>query len=654
MEGKSMNVVNACTRDCFDGCSMLSRVRDDKILSIEGNRIHPVTQGTICPRMKLFAKEVQSEKRIKTPLKRTGPRGSGSFEKASWESTLEEIANRIMAASRDSGPSSVVLYNTGGNCGLLAGHFPRRLINAINGSITDHTICSAAGKAALRINFGSIRGYPAEKIPEAKMIALWGINSKWTNMHGAMLVQKAKKKGASVWVIDPIRTQTSEMGRHLQIKPGTDAVLALTLINHIVQNDMHDKEFIDRNLHGFSNLMEIAKKYDLKRAAEITGLKTTDIAELATEIVSLRPSVMQMGLGLQRQRNGGETVRAISLIPAIVGQHRGFMYTNGDRGFDLDYLKATHLRTSPEHKYNPLELPRFLKDGSIKVLMVVNSNPLATLPNQNALREALDGSNVTLVTHDLFLTDTADYSDFVLPATSMFEQFDIVPSYFHDFVNLNEKAISPVGDSKSNIELFKALAKALGMQNRELFEDEESIVRYLMSKNERLGIDLPDLRKRGFARIAPLPLDVYETPSGKIEALSEKAAEAGLPSLPDHLPIKGTGHFQLLTPMTFEMNHSSYHLLSSNLHQKVLIHSKDATALSIKNGEMVTLRNALGSIEIVAEISERIQPGTLVSYMGFWPKLSGGKNINFLTTDYIQKFGGNSAYNSTFVDIVVP
>jgi anaerobic selenocysteine-containing dehydrogenase len=647
-----MNVINACTRDCFDGCSMLSRVRDGEILSVEGNKIHPVTQGVICPRMKLFAKNVQSEKRIRTPLKRTGPRGSGSFEIVSWESALKEVAEKIMEASRDSGPSSVVLYETGGNCGLLAGYFPQRLINAINGSLTDHTICSAAGKAALRINFGSVHGYPAEKIPEAKMIALWGINSKWTNMHGATLVQKAKKKGASVWVIDPIRTPTSEMGRHLQIKPGTDTALALTIINHIVQNDMHDKEFIGKNLHGFSNLMEIAKKYDLNRAAEITGLKTSDITELATEIVSLKPSVIQMGFGLQRQRNGGEAVRAISLIPSIVGQHRGFLYTNGGGGFDIDYLRAKHLRTSPEHKYNPLELPRFIKEGSIKVLLVINSNPLATLPNQNALREALVGSDITIVTHDLFLTDTADYSDLVLPASSMFEQFDIVPSYFHDFINLNEKAISPVGDSKSNIELFKALARALGMQNRELFEEEESIAKHLLSKNERLGIDLPDLRKRGFARIALLPSDVYQTPSGKIEALSEKAVEAGLPSLPDHIPIKGTGHFQLLTPLTFEMNHSSYHLLSGDLHQKVLIHPDDATTFSIKSGDAITLKNQLGSIKIVAEISNMVLPGTLVSYMGFWPKLSGGKNINFLTTDYIQKFGGNSAYNSTFVDIL--
>jgi anaerobic selenocysteine-containing dehydrogenase len=649
-----MNVINACTRDCFDGCSMLSRVRDGEVLSVEGNKAHPVTQGTICPRMKLFEKNVQSEKRIRTPLRRKGPRGSSSFEIISWESALKEVAGKIMEASRDPGPSSVVLYDTGGNRGLLARYFPQRLINAINGSLTDPTICSAAGKAALRINFGSVHGYPAEKIPEAKMIALWGINSKWTNMHGAMLAQKAKKRGASVWVIDPIRTPTSEMGRHLQIKPGTDTVLALTIINHIVQNDMHDKEFIGENLHGFSNLMEIAKKYDLNRAAEITGLKTGDIVGLATDIVSLKPSVIQMGLGLQRQRNGGEAVRAISLIPSIVGQHRGFLYANGGGGFDTDYLGARHLRTSPEHKYNPLELPRFIREGSIKVLIVINSNPLATLPNQNALRGALAGSDITLVTHDLFLTDTADYSDLVLPATSMFEQFDIVPSHFHDFINLNEKAISPVGDSKSNIELFKALAKALGMHNRELFEEEESVAKHVLSKNERLGIDLQDLRKRGFARIAPLSLEVYQTPSGKIEALSEKAVEAGLPSLPDHVPIKGTGHFQLLTPMTFEMNHSSYHLLSSELHQKVMIHPEDAAVLSIKNGDEITLKNQLGSVKIAAEISDRVLPGTLVSFMGFWPKLSGGTNINFLTTDYIQKFGGSSANNSTFVDVILP
>jgi anaerobic selenocysteine-containing dehydrogenase len=400
--------------------------------------------------------------------------------------------------------------------------------------------------------------------------------------------------------------------------------------------------------------MEIAKKYDITRAAEITGLKTSDITELATELVSLRPSVIQIGLGLQRQRNGGEMVRAISLIPSITGQHRGFFFANGDRGFDLDYLAAKQLRTSPDHNFNPLELPRHIREGNIKVMIVLNSNPLTTLPNQNSLRNALMENDVALITHDLFMTDTAEFSDIVLPATSMFEQFDIVPSYFHDFINLNERAISPVGDSRSNIDLFKALARSLGMQNKELFEDEESIAKHLLSKNERLEIDLATLRKRGFGRISQLQSDLYATPSGKIEALSEKAVESGLPPIPDHLPIKGTGRFHLLTPETFEMNHSSYHLLSAEVVPKVLMHPDDATSLAIKDGQVVTLENQEGSIMMPVKISDKVQPGVLVSYAGLWAKLSGGANINFLTTDYIQRFGGSSAYNSTFVNVVVP
>jgi len=646
-----LNVISACTRDCYDCCSVITRVRGGKVVGVEGNGSHPITQGVICPRLKLFAKKVDSPSRLRTPMRRKGRRGSSSFEVISWESALKEAAGKIASASRDHGASSVLLLESGGNCGLLQGNFPYRLINAINGSTTSENICAAAGDAALYYNFGSANGYPAEKIPEAKLIILWGMNSKWTNIHGSMLVQKAKRKGASVWIIDPIRTATAEMGRHLQIRPGTDAVLALTLINHIVQNDMHDKDFIGKYVKGFSNLVEIAKKYDINRASEMTGLKTADIIRLATEMVSLRPSVIQIGFGLQRQRNGGEMVRAISLIPSIVGQHRGFLYTDGGSGFDIDYLRGTKMRTSPPHQLNPLELPRLINEGSIKVILTIDSNPLASFPNQNALRSAISESDLTMITHDLFMTDTADFSDLVLPATSMFEHFDIVTSYFHDFVNLNERAISPVGDSKSNVELFKALARAMGMQNEELFEEEEAMVRHLLKSNHRLAMDFQAFKSKGFERIKPLPIEVYNTPSGKIEFLSERAAADNLPALPDHVPVKGRGRFQLLTPETSEMNHSSYHILSQELHPRVLVNPDDAAAAGIKDGARVRLENQEGSIVLPAEISDRVLSGVIVSYTGLWPKLSGGVNVNFLTTDYIQRFGGNSAYHSTFVDM---
>lgn len=649
--GLRLNVISACTRDCYDGCSFITRVRDGKVIGAEGNDAHPITQGQICPRLKLFSKNVDSEKRLRTPLRRKGERGSGEFEVISWESALKEISERIKAESRDHGSSSIALYEMGGNCGLLATNFPYRLINALNGSHMSNTLRSAAGEAALSYNFGETNGYPAEKIPDARLILLWGINSKWTNIHGASLVQKAKKKGASVWIIDPVRTATAEMGRHLQIRPGSGVVLALTLINHIVQNNLHDREFVEKYVHGFENLVEIAKKYDINRAAEITGLGTSDIVQLATEIISFRPLLIQIGFGLQRQRNGGETVRAISMIPPIVGQHRGFMYSNGGNGFDLDYLRGAKLRTSTVRKFNPLELPHLVKDGSIRAMIIANSNPLATLPNQNALRAALRESDAFVVTHDMFMTDTADFSDIVLPATSMFEQFDVVPSYFHDFLNLNERAISPIGDSKSNVEFFKALSRSLGMQNHELFEEEEAIVRQAIKGNPRMAGDLQSLKLKGFERIKPLPLDEYQTPSGKIEMFSERAVADGIPALPDPLPIKGTGKYILLTPDAQEMNHSAYHILSPELKPRVLISPEDATAAGIGDGEDVRLENQVGSITIKAEISERVPPGVLVSYAGLWPKLCGGASINFLTTDFIQKFGGSTARHSTFVNI---
>jgi len=274
------------------------------------------------------------------------------------------------------------------------------------------------------------------------------------------------------------------------------------------------------------------------------------------------------------------------------------------------------------------------------------------LPNQEAVRSALKESDAFVVTHDLFMTDTADFSDLILPATSMFEQDDIVKSYFHDYVNLNEAAIPPYGESRSNATLFRDLAKAMGLRNQELFENDESIIMNLLRSSKRLDVDMSAFRKRGFAKLSPIQLDVYQTPSGKIEIYSEKAKKEGLPPVPDHVPIKGTGSFQLITPCTIEMNHSSYHILEGQNTPKFIVNPDDASSQGIKEGNNITLKNRTGSLTLPVEISGQIPKGVIVSYAGFWPKLSGGKNINFLTTDYVQRFGGNSAYNSTFVNLV--
>jgi anaerobic selenocysteine-containing dehydrogenase len=236
----------------------------------------------------------------------------------------------------------------------------------------------------------------------------------------------------------------------------------------------------------------------------------------------------------------------------------------------------------------------------------------------------------------------------------MFEQIDIVPSYFHDYINLNEIAIKPVGESKSNVNLFKALGRGVGLRQKELYESEEEIIDNLLKTSSKLGTNLATLRKHGFAKSKSLPLDIYQTPSGKIEVFSQKAVDDGLPALPDHSAIIGTAPFQLLTPLTMEMNHSSCHLISDDIKPKILMNPNDAALLSLKTGQEVILENPHGSIQLPIEISERVPRKILVSYVGFWPKLCGGSNINFLTSDYIQKFGGNSAYQSTFVKVVVP
>jgi anaerobic selenocysteine-containing dehydrogenase len=631
---------------------MMTKVRTGKIHSIEPNAKHPFTQKLVCSKGKNLQQYVYSKQRLRHPLRRVGEKGSGEFERITWKEALREIAQEIESRSREHGTDSILQYGHAGTMGLIQRYFPSRFFNAIGASEILPTICSSAGDKALEIVYGSTLGMLPDEIEKCRLVIVWGMNPAWSSPHAYEILKRAKKRGAKIYVVDPLKTATTELGIHIRIRPTTDAVLALGCVNHIIENRLYLEEYVDDNTVGFARLAEIAKKFDMNTISRKTGLKTRELEDFIADYVSLRPSCIMLGYGFQRHRNGGEQIRAISTLPALIGETRGFFYSTDLGGFDTDYLTGTALTSRKKVHYNMADLGRTLESGKVKMIFVYNSNPLATLPNQSLVRKGFGSEEVFTVVHDLFMTDTADQADMVLPATSFFEHFDINTSYFHQYLSLNEKAIEPVGDSKSNSDLFRALAAEMGLTSRELFEEDEKIARTLISKSRMVEGRYEQLEKRGYLKLKVPDRKVFETPSGKIELYSETAEAEGLGGLPSHVDVTGRFPYILISPVHKFLARSQYHQRWPAIRPVVYISEEDAAEERLEEKSSITLKNEFGRWEVDCEVSDAVPKGVLMTYSVLWPKLSGGTNVNFITTDYVQRYGSCSALNSTFVRII--
>jgi anaerobic selenocysteine-containing dehydrogenase len=643
-------VFNTCPRDCYDTCSIITRVREGKLHTIEANDKQPFTRGFLCPKGRGLKDYVYSKERVLYPMRRVGRKGEGKFERITWHDALKEIAAEVRSRSEKSGTDSILQYDYAGNMGLVQRHFPSRFFNAIGASRIEHTICSRAGDKALQVVYGSSVGMLPDEIEKCRLVVVWGMNVAHSSPHGFEMLKRMKKKGAKIYVIDPIRTETAELGVHIQIKPTSDAALALGSMNHIIENRLQLEEYIKLNTTGFDKLKEVCKKYDMNAISRLTGLKTREVEDFIADYVSLRPSCIMIGYGMQRNRNGGDMVRAISMLPAFIGQTRGFFYSTDIDDFDRDYLEGTAITSRQKVRYNMTDLGRSLGSERIKMMFVYGSNPLATLPNQALVRKGFARDDLFTVVHDLFMTDTADYADIVLPATTFFEHSDLNASYFHPFVSLNEKAIEPLGEAKSNTDLFRALASEMRLPQKELYEDDEKVASTLLSKSKAVEGRFEDLKKKGFLKIKAPNRAVFQTPSKKIEFYSAKAAEEGLGGLPAHVEVSGKLPYQLISSVHKMLIRSQYHQRWPEAVEPVVyMNPGDIKDEGVEGGSTVTLANEFGSWTVKAEASDAVPRGVILTYSAPWPKLTGGQSVNFLTTDFVQRYGGNSAFNSTFV-----
>ncbi|WP_048152126.1 molybdopterin-dependent oxidoreductase [Palaeococcus ferrophilus] len=630
---------SVCTRDCYDTCSMVSELRDGK-LSVRGNPSHPITRGFLCPKGALLPKWFHSAERLKVPLIRTGERGSGEFREASWDDAIELVAGKLRETIETYGSERVLVYQYAGDRGVVNYAFPLRLFHYLNTAMLDHGICDRAGQEALRDVYGTAVGLDPEELRNQRLIIYWGVNPFWTNLHGFML---AKRYGLETWTVDVVRTETAKRShRFFQIRPETDVLFALGVAKTLIEENLYDEDFVRKNVHGFGEFREYVGNLEMDFIAEETGLRVGEIEAFARNYAEKR-GVIHIGYGFQRSLAGGDAIRAIAILPALVGHSFGFIYDM--KTVDKSYAEGAFLRTKPAKRVPQMKLAEYIEEGEIKFLYVYNSNPLASLPNQNRLRKVLEENDIFVVTHDIFLTDTGLYSDVVLPANTFFERLDIVDSYYHRYVALNEPVAKLYG--KSNSEVTRLLARALGIENPHLHESDEEVIRKILELN---GLSWDELKRKGFVRVPEKP-QKWETASGKIEFYSQRAVERGLSPFPEYRKREGKYPLRLLTP-TYRMTITSqYHNTYGMVDPRLYINPLDAEGRGIKEGDEVEVFNDNGRVKTLAKLTEDVPRGVVLLYKAFWARLLGW-NANFLTTDEtVNGYGNGSAYHSTWVEV---
>jgi anaerobic selenocysteine-containing dehydrogenase len=632
-----------CPLDCPDQCGLLLHKKDGKIVKVEGDPAHTVTKGHICNKVRNMTERIYDEKRLKSPLKRVGPKGEGKFVPISWEEALNMITTRWKKLIQTDGPESILPYSFYGNMGRLAAEgMDRRFWNRLGASQLDRAICSSAGSVGYKYTMGGSLGTDPEETVHSKLIIFWGINAASTNMHQVVLAQKARRQtGAKIVVIDVHKNQTARLADwFIPILPGTDSALALGMMHILFSENMVDYDFLQKYTVGHEELREHVLQYDPVTVAEITGVPVDNIYKLARLYGTTSPSFIRIGNGPQHHDNGGMFVRTVSCLPALTGQWRikGGGAIKGNSGYLAfnsrvlqrpDLLKNKHTRVI---NMNQLGEALLTLDPPVKSLYVYGSNPAIVAPASNKVRKGLAREDLFLVVHDLFLTETAKYADVVLPATSSFENMDLYTSYWHHYIQLQQPVIEPYGEAKSNVEVFRLLAKGMGFEDS-AFEDTEADMIAAALDNPRNpyleGIDYEALMEKTYlkAKVQPLFPGKLPTPSGKIELYSERMKLDGYPPLPTYIPLVDDGDF----PFSFVPG-PTHHFLNSSFsnNQKHIelekeprlhINHRDAEALGIENGDWVRVWNHRGACELKAFVGDSVLPGVVVT-QGLWSDAS--------------------------------
>jgi anaerobic selenocysteine-containing dehydrogenase len=669
-------VRGACPHDCPDTCSLLTTVESGVAIKVSGNPAHRPTDGVLCNKVSRYTERTYHPDRVLQPLKRVGPKGSGRFEPVSWDAALDDIVSRLSAiAARE--PQAILPYSYAGTMGLVQGDgMAARFFHKLGASLLDRTICSSAGGEALTQTLGAKVGMKVEFFAESKLILIWGSNSITSNLHFWRLAQEAKRNGAKLVCIDPRRTETAEKcHEHLQLLPGTDAALALGLMHELVVNDWLDHDYIAQHTKDWEALRERALRWSPERAAAICGLAPDQIRSLARDWGTIQPAAIRLNYGMQRVRGGGNAVRAIACLPALTGawRHRAggaLLSSSGTFPVNRAAMQRPDLlagRTPRTINMSTIgdDLLRAASPAfgpRIEALVVYNTNPVAVAPESGKVVAGFAREDLFTVVLEHFQTDTADYADYILPATTQLEHWDIHLASGHTDVLLNRPAIAPLGQAKPNSQVFRELAQRMGFTEPCFTQDDESMCR--MAYGDRIDFDV--LLEQGFASLnfpdAPFAQGGFPTASGKCEFFSEALARQGLDGLPDHLPnyeVPGTSPLYplaMISPPARNFLNSSFvnvpSLQATEREPLLEIHESDAQARGIVTGAVVRVFNHRGEYRCKAHVSDRARPGVVNGLGVWWRKLGlDGTNVNQLTSQQLTDMGRGPVFYDCLVEV---
>lgn len=691
-----------CPHDCPDTCSMLFKVQDGQLLSVRGNPDHPMTNGGLCVKLKDYEKRHYHQNRLLYPMRRTGPKGAKQFERITWEEALDEIVTRWRSIIDEYGPEAIIPYSYLGNQGLVHGlNGGDAFFNRLGATVCERTFCGEGSCTAWLLTLGPTGGLDPESYIHSKYIVIWACNSVSTNLHHWAIVKEAKKKGAKVVVIDAYRSRTAkEADWHLCPKPGTDGALAMAVINTLISEDLVDHDYIENYTHGFAELKERAAPRTADWAAEITGIPAEDIRQLTRELAKSQPAAIRIGVALERHHGGGQTIRAVSAIPALTGawRHVGGGITQfpvWEHPYKFDVICRPDLIPDGTQVVNNLQIGRALLGEldlktPIKSMMCWNSNPVTQAPETDKIVEGLKREDLFLVSAEHFISDTASYADILLPATMGAEMEDMILSWGHLYLTYNTKCADAPGEAIPNNEIFRQLAARLGFEEENFkWSDSECLEHYVDWESPACeGIDLEYMRQHGFARLkvgtpddrCPHKEGNFPTPNGKCNFLVEGAVNfvAGpfrqmyegyqpgepLDPLPDYTPPRESPATNPQLAEKFPLNivspksHGFLNSCYANMEEKiegqgeqfVLINAADAEPRGIRHGDRVEVANSRGAFRAEARLSEDVNPGIVVATLGYWRQLNHG-TVNSISSAEFTDMGHAPSFSDNLVEV---
>jgi anaerobic selenocysteine-containing dehydrogenase len=688
-----------CPHDCPDTCGLVVGVRDGRAVSLRGDPEHPFTRGFLCQKVANYLDRVYHPERLKYPMRRVGRKGEGLFERIGWDEAIATIAGQFREiADSNEGPQAILPYSYAGTMGKLQGSsLDRRFFHRLGASLLDRTICATAGAAGCDVTLGTRAVMDPETVVHSRFIINWGSNTSVTNIHLWTIMHQARKRGAKIVTIDPYRSPTAARSDWwLPIRPGTDAALALALMHIIFREGWQDQDYLDRYCLGGEQLRErVLNEYAPAKVAAITGLSVADIETLAREYAQAPmilggPSLIRLNYGMQRHGGGGMAVRTLCCLPAVVGSWRvpgggALLSTSKLAPFDNAALERHDLIPPGTRTINMVQLAEALHNElgppPVQALYVYNSNPAAVCPDQARVLEGLRREDLFTVVHEQFQTDTADYADILLPATTQLEHFDVHNAYGHLYVQANAPAIAPLAEAKSNNDVFRLLAQALGYEPK-LFEvSDEDLAEESLHVNGSPALYPPreafdgitlDRLKEGPVRLslpkdyAPFAEGKFGTPSGKCELYSPRLAAQGLDPLPAYVPphedpltrpdLADRHPLQMLTPPESSFLNSTFVnvevLRKAAGEPTVQIHPDDARRRSIADGDTVRVFNDRGTFRAKAVVGETVRPGVIVSLGVWWNKYSpDGVNCNTTASTKLTDLGGGATFFDNLVEV---